>query len=129
MLKALAVFTGGSVRVHVGGAVGSQVSELMRYPVSEGVIADIAVAIDEHASAGQVREHSTGISGGHMEAKCSGRVNVLPVRHKENSQRINVGLHDPYLSSYQSFLFGRGSQDYIAICRKFRCGCFFANQL
>src|SRR3989440_9727630 len=55
--------------------VGSQVSEFMRQPVSEGVIAHISVAVDEHASAGQVREHGADISGWHVEAKCSGRVN------------------------------------------------------
>src|SRR6266446_1424167 len=83
------------LRGTIAVAVGGQVSEFMRYPVSEGVIAQIAVAVDKHASAGQVREHSAGISGGHLEAKCSSCVNILPVRHKENSQRINVGLHDP----------------------------------
>src|SRR5437588_1247688 len=129
ILKALSVFTGGFVSGILAGAVGGQVSEFMRHPVSEGVIAHIAVAVDEHASAGQVREHSAGISGWHVEAKCSGRVDVLPVRHKENSQRINLGLHDPYLSSYQSFLFGRGSQDCVAVCRKFTRGCFCADQL
>src|SRR6267378_4279756 len=107
ILKALSVFTGGFVSGILAGAVGSQMSEFMRYPVSERVIADIAVAVDEHTSAGQVREHSAGISSGHVEAKGSGRVNVLPVRHKENSQRINIGLHDPNLSSHQSLLFGR----------------------
>src|SRR6266849_10237527 len=101
----------------------------MRYPVSEGVVADIAVAVDEHASAGQVREQFAGISGGHMQVEGSGRFNVLPVRHKENSQRINVGLHYPNLSSYQSFLFGGGSQDRIAVCGRLRCGCCCACQL
>src|SRR3979409_2191243 len=129
ILEVLAVLTGGFVSGTLAGAVGSQVSEFMRYPVSEGVIAYISVAVDEHASAGQVREHSAGISSGHMEAKCSGCVNVLPVRHKENSQRISRGLHDPNLSSYQSFLFGRGSQDGVALCREFRRGCFCAVQL
>src|SRR5712692_4258558 len=109
--QTFAVFAGRFLCILFLRAVGSQMSEFMRYPVSEGVIAHISVAVDEHASAGQVREHSAGISGWHVEAKCSGRVDVLPVRHKENSQRINVGLHDPNLSSYQSFLFGRGSQD------------------
>ena len=108
ILKALSVFTGGFVSGILAGAVGSQMSEFMCYPVSEGVIAHVAVAVDEHASACQVREHSAGISGGHMEAKDFGRVNVLPVRHKENSQRINFRLHDSYLSSYQGFLLWRG---------------------
>src|SRR5437016_7939113 len=106
ILKALSVFTGGFVSSILAGAVGSQMSEFMCYPVSEGVVTHIAVAVDEHASAGQVREHSAGISGWHMETKGSGRVNVLPVRHKENSQRINVGLHGPNLSAYQGFLLG-----------------------
>jgi len=119
ILKALSVFMGGFDSGTLVDAVGSQMSEFMRYPESEGVIAHIAVAVDEHASAGQVREHSAGISGGHMEAKGSGRVNVLPVRHKENSQRINVGLHDPNLSSHQSLLFGRGSQDGVAVYGRF----------
>src|SRR5882762_12010773 len=101
----------------------------MRYPESEGVIAHISVAVDEHASTGQMREHSAGISGGHMEAKCSGRVNVLPVRHKENSQRINLGLHDPYLSAYQNFLSGRRSDDRVAVCGRLRRGCFCVDQL
>src|SRR6202045_4922923 len=116
IFKALSVFTGGFVSVVLAGAVGSQVSEFMRYPVSEGVIAHIAVAVNEHAAAGQVREHGAGISSGHMEAKYSGRVNVLPVWHKENSQRINIRLHGLNLSSYQSFLFGRGSDDRVAAC-------------
>src|SRR5947209_4173147 len=115
ILKALAVFTGGFFSGIFAGAVGSQVSEFMRYPVSEGVIAHVAVGVDEHASARQVREHSAGISSGHTETKCSGCVNVFPVRHKENSQRINVGLHDPNLSSHQSLLLGRGSQDGVAV--------------
>src|SRR5205807_9263482 len=128
ILKALSVFMGGFDSGTLVDAVGSQMSEFMRYPESEGVIAHIAVAVDEHASAGQVREHSAGISGWHAEAKYSRRVNVLPVPHKENSQRINVGLHDPNLSSYQSFLFGRGSQDCVAVCRKFRRGSFCVDQ-
>src|SRR6267143_3200714 len=129
IFKALSVFTGGLVSVTLAGAVGSQMSEFMRYPVSEGVIAYISVAVDEHASAGQVREHSAGISGGHMEVKDSGRVNVLPVRHKENSQRINVGLHGPNLSSHHSLLFGRGSQDGVAVYGRFRRGRFRVDQL
>src|SRR5260370_11661211 len=64
-----------------------------------------------------------------MEAKWSGCVNVLPVRHKQNSQRINVGLHDANLSAYQSFLFGRGSEDCVAVCGSFRRGCFCADPL
>jgi len=59
------------------------VPQLMRNPVSEGVVAHIAVAVDEHASAGQLREHGAGVSGWHVEAKYSGRVDVLPVRHEE----------------------------------------------
>src|SRR2546425_47941 len=128
-LKVLSVFAGGFVSSILAGAVGSQMSEFMRYPVSEGVIAHIAVAVDEHASAGEVREHSAGISSGHMEAKGSGRVNVLPVRHKENSQRINVGLHDSNLTSHQSLLFGRGSQDGVAVYGRFRRGRFRVDQL
>src|SRR5438132_7029706 len=129
ILKSLSVFTGGFVSVTLAGAVGSQVSEFMRHLVSEGVIGDISVAVDEHCSAGQVREHSAGISGWHVEAKYSGRVDVLPVRHKENSQWINGGLHDPNLSAYQGFLLGRTSEDCVAVCGRFRCGCFFADQL
>src|SRR5438445_2919061 len=116
ILKALSIFMGGFDSGTLVDAVGSQMSEFMRYPESEGVIAHIPVAVDEHASAGQVREHSAGISCGHMQAKCSGRVYVLPVRHKENSQRINVRLHDPNLGAYQGFLFRRGSQDCVAVC-------------
>ena len=127
ILKVLAVVTGGFVSVTLASAVGSQMSKFMRHPVSERVIAHIAVAVDKHASAGQVREHSAGISGGHMEAKGSGRVNVLPVRHKENSQRINVGLHDPNLSPQQSLLFERGSQDGVAVYGRF--GRFRVDQL
>src|SRR5438445_9141713 len=129
ILKSLSVFTGGFVSVTLAGAVGSQVSEFMRYPVSEGVIAHISVAVDEHASAGQVREHGAGISGWHVEAKYSGRVDVLPVRHEENSQRINIRLHDPNLSSHQSLLFGRGSQDGVAVYGRFRRGHFRVDQL
>src|SRR6266478_9503769 len=129
ILKALSVFTGGFVSGILADAVGSQVSEFMRYPVSKGVVAHIAVAVDEHAPAGQVREHSAGISSWHMEVKCSGRVNVLPVRHEENSQRINIRLHGPNLSSYQSFLFGRGSDDRVAACGRFRRGRFRIDQL
>src|SRR6266478_8778320 len=129
ILKALSVFTGGFVSSILAGAVGSQMSEFMRYPVSERVIANIAVAVDEHASAGEVREHSAGISSGDMETKRSGCVNVLPVRHKENSQRINVGLHDPNLSSHQSLLFGRGSQDGVAVYGRFGRGRFRVDQL
>ena len=91
--------------------VGSQVSEFMRQPESEGVINHISVAVDEHASAGQVREYGAGICGWHMEAKCYCRVGVLLVRHKENSQKKNVGLHDPNLNSYQSFAVARNQSD------------------
>src|SRR2546430_12791847 len=103
-LKVLSVFAGGFVSSILAGAVGSQMSEFMRYPVSEGVIAHIAVAVDEHASAGEVREHSAGISGGHMETKGSGRVNVLPVRHKENSQRIRSEEHTSELQSQSNLV-------------------------
>jgi len=85
--EALSVFTGSFVSSTLADTVGGQMSEFMRQPVSEGVIAHISVAVDEHASAGQVREHGADISGWHVEAKCSGRVDVLPVWHKENSQR------------------------------------------
>ena len=129
ILKALSVFTGGFVSSILAGAVGSQMSEFMCYPVSEGVVTHISVAVDEHAAAGQVREHGAGISGWHFEAKYSGRVDVLPVRHKENSQWIKDGLHDPNLSAYQGFLLGRTSEDCVAVCGRFRCGCFLADQL
>src|SRR2546421_307571 len=129
ILKAFSVFPCGFLSGILAGAVGSQMSEFMRYPVSERVITHIAVAVDEHASAGQVREHGAGISSGHREAKYSRRVNVLPVRHKENSQRINVGLHDSNLSSHQSLLFGRGSQDGVAVYGRFRRGHFRVDQL
>src|SRR5258708_39175679 len=89
----------------------------MRQPVAEGVIAHISVAINEDASAGQVREHGAGISGRHVKVKGFGRVNVPPVWHEQNSERKNLRLHDPNLSSYQSFLFGRGSEDWVAACR------------
>src|SRR5256885_10074800 len=92
ILKALSVFTGGFVSGILAGAVGGQVSEFMRHPVSEGVIAHISVAVDEHASAGQVREHGAGVSGGYMEAKYSGRVHVLPVRHQEDPEWVNRGV-------------------------------------
>src|SRR6266576_852946 len=104
-------------------------AEAMCYPVSEGVVTHISFAVDEHAAAGQVREHGAGISGWHFEAKYSGRVDVLPVRHKENSQWIKDGLHDPNLSAYQGFLLGRTSEDCVAVCGRFRRGCFFADQL
>ena len=42
IFKALSVFTGGLVSVTLADAVGSQVSEFMRYPVSKGVVAHIA---------------------------------------------------------------------------------------
>src|SRR6266481_3728835 len=83
----------------------------MRHPVSEGIIAHVAVAVAEHASAGQVREHGAGISGGHMQTEDSGRVNVLPMEHEQDSQRKNRGLHDPNLSAYRYFLRGRGPQN------------------
>src|ERR1700686_950665 len=124
IVKTLSVVTGSFVSVTLADVVGSQVTEFMRHPVSEGIIAHISVPVDEHASAGQVREQFAGISGGHAQVESSGRVNVLPMRHKQNSQRINARLHYPNLSSYQSFLFGGGSQDRIAVCRRFRCGCF-----
>src|ERR1700692_1575306 len=101
----------------------------MRYPVSEGVIAHIAVAVDEYAAAGQVREHGAGISSGHMELKNSGRFNILPVRHKDDSLRINVGLHYLNLSAYQFFLLRRGSQNRIAICGTSSYGCLCFHQL
>jgi hypothetical protein len=52
ILKALSVFTRGFVSGILAGAVGSQMSEFMRYPESERVIAHISVTVDEHASAG-----------------------------------------------------------------------------
>ena len=129
LLKALPIFTGSFVSVVLAGTVGSQVSEFMGHPVSEGVIAHVAVAVDEHASAGQVCEHGAGISSGHMQVEGPGRVQVLPMRHEQDSQRKNLGLHDLNLSAYQCFLFGRGSQDCVAVGGRFRCGCFFANLL
>src|SRR5260370_28322673 len=129
ILKALAVFTGSFVSGTFAGAVGGQVSQLVRHPVSEGVIAHVSVAVDEHASAGQVREHGAGVSGGHMEAEGFGRVNVLPVRHKQYRQRRNVRLHDPNLISYQGFLLWRGSQNCVAVCKRLGCGCFCIDHL
>ena len=67
ILKTLSVLTGGFVSVTLAGAVGGQMSEFMRHPVSEGVIGDISVAVDEHASARQVREHGAGISGWYVD--------------------------------------------------------------
>src|SRR5437870_11783889 len=100
ILKALSVFTGGFVSSILAGAVGSQMSEFMCYPVSEGVVTNISVAVDEHAAARKGREHGTGISGWHLEAKNSGRVGVITVRLKENSQKIKGGMHDPKQSAY-----------------------------
>src|SRR5260370_42051474 len=101
----------------------------MRQPVPEGVVAHIAVAIDEHASAGQVSEQFAGVAGGHVEAEGSGRVHILPVRHKENSQRVNIELHYSNLSSYQRLLFGGGPQDCVDVCRTFRSGSSFDGAL
>ena len=129
ILKALPIFTGGFVSIVLVDAVGRQVPEFMRQPVPEGVVAYIAVAIDEHASAGQVSEQFAGVAGRHVQVEGSGRVHILPVRHKENSQRINVGLHDPNLSSQQSLLFGRGSQDGVAVYGSSRRGRFRVDQL
>src|SRR5438874_11053373 len=64
-----------------------------------------------------------------MESKYSGRLHVLPVGHKEDSQGINVGLHDLDLSAYQGFLLGRTSEECVAVCGRFRCGCYIADQL
>jgi hypothetical protein len=44
ILKALSVFTGSLVSVTLAGAVASQVSKLMRHPISERVIAHITAA-------------------------------------------------------------------------------------
>jgi hypothetical protein len=129
ILKALSVFTGSLVSVTLAGAVASQVSKLMRHPISERVIAHITVRVDKDGSAGQVTEHGTGISGWDMEAKGSGRVYILPVRHKNDSQRENLGLHDSNLGAYQSFLLGRGSQDCVTDCGGIRSTCFFADQI
>src|SRR5258708_34184551 len=76
VLKTLPVFEGSFVSGTFAGAVGSQVSEFMRHPVSERVIAHISVAVDEHASAGEVLEHGVGIPGGHMKAEGFGGFNV-----------------------------------------------------
>ena len=129
ILKALPIFTGGFVSIVLVDAVGRQVPEFMRQPVPEGAVAHIAVAIDEHASAGQVSEQFAGVAGRHVQVEGSGRVHILPVRHKENSQRINVGLHYSNLSSYQRLLFGGGPQDCVDVCRRFRSGCFCAGEL
>src|SRR5437899_4658295 len=88
ILKALSVFTGGFVSSILAGAVGSQMSEFMCYPVSEGVVTHISVAVDEHAAAGQVREHGAGISGWHFEAKYSGRVDVRSEEHTSELQSL-----------------------------------------
>src|SRR6266481_2595451 len=101
----------------------------MCQPVAEGVIAHISVAVNEDASAGQVREHGAGISGRHMKVKGFGHINILPVWYEQNSERKNLRLHDPNLSSYQSFLSGRGSEDCVAACGRVRCDCIFADHL
>ena len=92
ILKMLSVFACTFVGICLPCAVGSQVSEFMRHPVSEGVITHISVAVNEHAPAWEMREHGTRIASGHMELEDSGGVEVLPVRHKKDSQRINVGV-------------------------------------
>src|SRR5260370_20863950 len=93
ILKALAVFTGSFVSGTFAGAVGGQVSQLVRHPVSEGVIAHVSVALDEHASAGQVPEHGAGASGGHLEAGGFARLHVPPAPRYKDARRVNVRVH------------------------------------
>lgn len=87
----------------------------MRDPESKRVIIRIPVCVNEHAAAGQVREHGTGKSGRHMKTKRRDGLNVVPVVDKENTERVNVGLHEVNLIPYQSLLLGRGSQDKVAV--------------
>jgi hypothetical protein len=44
-----------------------------------------------------------------MKAKGFGGVEILPVRHKDDSQWENFGLHDPNLGPQQRFLLWRRS--------------------
>src|ERR1700746_4030632 len=128
ILKALSVLTSGSVGVTFADPVCSQVPEFVRYPVSEGIIAHIAVAVDEHRPAGQMREHGACISGGDMKEESFGGNYVFPMGHKDNSQRKNFGLHDLDLSANQCFLSCRSSQDGVAICGSSRCSGFCNEQ-
>jgi hypothetical protein len=98
LFKAPSVFTGSFVGVILVDAVCSQVSKFVRHPVAEPFLTHVAVGVYENGPAGQVSEHYAGESRGHMEAKESGGIKVFPVRHEENSQRKNLGLHDPNLS-------------------------------
>src|SRR6202022_3624995 len=52
ILKTFSQLAGRVVGATLAGAVGGQVSEFVRHPVSQGVIAHIAVAVDKYAAAG-----------------------------------------------------------------------------
>ncbi len=79
-------------------------AEFMGHPVAEGIVVDVAISVDENRSAGQVCKQGAGVSSGHVEVKSSSGVEVLPVRHEDDSQRENFGVHDLNLSPQQCLL-------------------------
>ena len=93
------------------GAVGRQVPEFVRHPVTQPVIAPTTVGIDVYAATGEVSEHLAGHTCGHMKAVNLGSVEELPVRHKDDATGKDFGLHDLNPGAQQCLLSRRGSLD------------------
>jgi len=74
-------------------ALGRSVSEFVRHPVTQPVIAPTTVGIDVYAATGEVSEHLVGHTCGDMKAVQPGSVEELPVRHKDDAAGKDFGLH------------------------------------
>ncbi|PYM05591.1 MAG: hypothetical protein DMF15_15405 [Verrucomicrobia bacterium] len=109
-------------------AARGEVSELVRQPITKGFV-DIMVGVDEDGPTGQVSENGAGVTRGHMQVKDASVINVLPVRHEEDPEGKNGGLHDLNLSSDKSFLLRAGTEDDVAVWRRCRGGRITANQV
>jgi len=109
-------------------AARGEVSELVSQPITKGLV-DITVGVDEEGPAGQVSEHGAGLTRGHMQVKDASVIDVLPMRHEEHPEGSNGGLHDLNLSPDKSFLLRAGTEDDVAVWRRFRSRRIAANQV
>src|SRR5579863_320162 len=109
VLKPLPILCRGLFRVFLPGAVGCQMTKLMRHPVTHPVFAGITVFINENAATVQVGEHPAGHPGRHMKTVHVSRINVLPVRYEADPVGQNRRVHSLNLAPQHCFALGRRS--------------------
>jgi len=101
VFQTLAVFTGRSFRIIFSRVIHRQVPEFVSHPVAQPILASTQVSVDVYASTGEVSEHFAAHPGRHVELVHLGGIEVLPVRHKDDSAWKNIRLHDLNLGTQQ----------------------------